>query len=173
MSKELLKLLESIRHHSWKYIVTFEEAWFYLLIFLLIMNHESRINFAKSGRWICTTGEKTAPSPKMILIVIWITQGFNLPDILSKINKFNFKHHIVQILKSLPEFFAPYHDNSRRHFLIHVDSIRPHCDKTISQFVNHDSLRWTFHSFYSPYLAFSDFWFFAYSNGVLQESFFN
>jgi len=38
MSKELLKLLESMRHHSWKYIVTLDEAWFYLSIFLLITN---------------------------------------------------------------------------------------------------------------------------------------
>jgi hypothetical protein len=38
MSKELLKLLESMRHHSWKYIVTLNEAWFYLSIFLLITN---------------------------------------------------------------------------------------------------------------------------------------
>jgi hypothetical protein len=36
MSKDLLKLLESRRHHSWKYIMTLDEARFYLLIFLLI-----------------------------------------------------------------------------------------------------------------------------------------
>jgi hypothetical protein len=34
MSKELLKLFESIRLHSWKYVVTLDEAWFYLSIFL-------------------------------------------------------------------------------------------------------------------------------------------
>jgi hypothetical protein len=38
MSKELLKLLESMRHHSWKLIVTLAKGWFYLSIFLLIMN---------------------------------------------------------------------------------------------------------------------------------------
>jgi hypothetical protein len=38
MLKELLELLESMRHHSWKYIVTLDEAWFDLLIFLLITN---------------------------------------------------------------------------------------------------------------------------------------
>jgi hypothetical protein len=38
LSKELLKLLESMRYHSWKYIVTLDEAWFYLSIFLLITN---------------------------------------------------------------------------------------------------------------------------------------
>jgi hypothetical protein len=35
MSKGLLKLLESMRHHSWKYIVRFDEGWFYPSIFLL------------------------------------------------------------------------------------------------------------------------------------------
>jgi hypothetical protein len=38
MSKELLKLLGFMKHHSWKYIVTFDEAWFYLSIFILITN---------------------------------------------------------------------------------------------------------------------------------------
>jgi hypothetical protein len=38
MSKELLKLLESRRHHSRKFLVTLDEAWFYLSIFLLITN---------------------------------------------------------------------------------------------------------------------------------------
>jgi hypothetical protein len=46
MSKELLKLLESMRHHSWKYLKTLAETWFdlsiflsfYLFIFLLITN---------------------------------------------------------------------------------------------------------------------------------------
>jgi hypothetical protein len=37
MSKELLKLLESMRNHSWEYIVTLNEARFYS-IFLLITN---------------------------------------------------------------------------------------------------------------------------------------
>jgi hypothetical protein len=38
MSTELLKLLESMRHYAWKCIVTLDEAWFYLSIFLLITN---------------------------------------------------------------------------------------------------------------------------------------
>jgi hypothetical protein len=41
MSKELLKLLESTRPYSWKYIVTLDEAWFYLSIFSLSIDHES------------------------------------------------------------------------------------------------------------------------------------
>jgi hypothetical protein len=43
-SKELLKLLESMRHHSWKYRVTLGEAWFDRSIvrsFDLSTNHES------------------------------------------------------------------------------------------------------------------------------------
>jgi hypothetical protein len=38
ISKELLKLLESMRHHSWKSTVMLDEAWCYLFIILLIMN---------------------------------------------------------------------------------------------------------------------------------------
>jgi hypothetical protein len=38
MSAEILKLLELIRRHSWKYRVTLDETWFYLSIFLLITN---------------------------------------------------------------------------------------------------------------------------------------
>jgi hypothetical protein len=38
MSKELLKLLGSMRHHLRQYIATLDEAWFYLSVFLLTMN---------------------------------------------------------------------------------------------------------------------------------------
>jgi hypothetical protein len=34
ISKESQKLLESMRHHSWKYMMTRDEAWFCLSIFL-------------------------------------------------------------------------------------------------------------------------------------------
>jgi hypothetical protein len=36
MSKKLLKLLESMKYHSWKYIVTLDEAWFDLTFFLFL-----------------------------------------------------------------------------------------------------------------------------------------
>jgi hypothetical protein len=38
MSKELLKLLESMGHHLWKFILTLDEAWFHRSIFRLITN---------------------------------------------------------------------------------------------------------------------------------------
>jgi hypothetical protein len=35
MSKGLLKLLESMKYHSWKYIARLKESWVYLSIFLV------------------------------------------------------------------------------------------------------------------------------------------
>jgi hypothetical protein len=47
MSNELLKLLESTKHHSWKYIVMLDETWFYLFIFLLITNQIGSVHKMK------------------------------------------------------------------------------------------------------------------------------
>jgi hypothetical protein len=47
MSKELLKLLEFMRDHSWKDRMTLDEAWFYPSIFLLITNQFSLIEKLK------------------------------------------------------------------------------------------------------------------------------
>jgi hypothetical protein len=72
------------------------------------------------------------------------------------------------ILSPLPEILAFYQDDSTWHFVIHADNVRLHCLKTVTLFLDHNSLRWTPHSSYSPHLIFSDFWFFGYLKGVLQ-----
>jgi hypothetical protein len=51
MSKELLKPLEAMRHHSWKYIVTRDEAWFYLCSFLLITDQFGSVQKMKLHKW--------------------------------------------------------------------------------------------------------------------------
>jgi hypothetical protein len=47
VSKELLKLLEFMRHHSWKCVVRLDEAWFDLSIFLLITNQFGSVQNVK------------------------------------------------------------------------------------------------------------------------------
>jgi hypothetical protein len=59
ISKELLKLLESMRYHSWKYIVTLNEAWFYL------SNDPESICFSPEDE-APQKERKIEPSPKMM-----------------------------------------------------------------------------------------------------------
>jgi glycosylphosphatidylinositol transamidase (GPIT) subunit GPI8 len=47
MLKELLKLLESMRHYSWKSRVTLDEGWFCLSLFLLITNQFGSVQKTK------------------------------------------------------------------------------------------------------------------------------
>jgi hypothetical protein len=46
-SKEVLKLFRSMRYHSWKCIVTLDEAWFSLFIYLLITNQFGSVQKTK------------------------------------------------------------------------------------------------------------------------------
>jgi hypothetical protein len=117
MSKELLKLLESMRHHSWKYILTLDDAWFDLSIFLsfylsiflsfyLSTDHESI--------WLSAKDEapqrerKIASSLKMMLMVVWNPHVFYLIDVLPKSSKFNAGHSITHVLSPLPEILTLY-----------------------------------------------------------------
>jgi hypothetical protein len=124
---ELLKLLESMRHHSWKYIVTLDEAWFYLFI-----DHE--LIWLRPEDEAPQKEKKIVLSLKMMLTVVWNTHGFHLIDVLPKSSKFNAGHYISHILSPLPEILALYQDDLRRHFVIHADNTRSHCAKTVTQF---------------------------------------
>jgi hypothetical protein len=56
-----------------------------------------------------------------------------LNGVLPKSSKFNARHDIFHILSPLPEILAPYQDDRSRHVVIHADSARPHCGKTVPQ----------------------------------------
>jgi hypothetical protein len=56
MSKKLRKLLDSMRHHSWPYILPLGEVWFYLSNFLLITNQfgsVQKMKFHKGREKLC------------------------------------------------------------------------------------------------------------------------
>jgi hypothetical protein len=57
-----MKLLESMRHQSWKYILSLDEAWFYLSIFLLITNQFGSVQKMKlhKGRENCAISDNDA-----------------------------------------------------------------------------------------------------------------
>jgi hypothetical protein len=56
---------------------------------------------------------------------------------------------IYLILLSLPEILAHYQDDPRRHFVLHAGNARLHCDKMITQFLDHNSVH------RAPYLLYS------------------
>jgi hypothetical protein len=150
MSKELLKLLEFMKYDSWKYIMTLDEAWFYLspdheLIWL------SREDEAPQRE------RKIVSSPKMMPSVVWNRHGFPFIGLLPNRSKFNAGHHISRILSPLPEIFAACQDGPRRHLVIDAESARSHRAKKIPQFLDHNSMGGGHHPLYSPELTSSDF----------------
>jgi hypothetical protein len=54
--------------------------------------------------------------------------------------------------------------------VIRADEARPHCPKTATLLLDHNSLRRAVHPPYSLDLAPSDFWLFAYLKEVVQRS---
>jgi transposase len=91
----------------------------------------------------------------MMLTVVWNPHGFNLIDVLPKDSKFNAGHYARHIPSSLPEMLASYQDARSRHFVIHAGNARPHCAKTVTQFLDHNSIHRAPHPPYSPDLSFS------------------
>jgi histone-lysine N-methyltransferase SETMAR len=109
----------------------------------------------------------------MMLTIVWNPHGFHLIDVLPKGSKISAGHYISHVRSRLPEILAPYHDDSRRHFAIRTDNARLHFVNTVSQFLDHNSLRRALHSPYSSDLVPSSFWLFRYLKGVLQGSSFD
>jgi hypothetical protein len=96
----------------------------------------------------------------MMLTVAWNSDGFHMIDVLPKHNKSNTGHYISHILSPLLDIFRPYRDDPWKHFMIHADNARPYCAKTVTQFLDHNSIRRAPHPFYSPDITaqISAFW---------------
>jgi hypothetical protein len=70
----------------------------------------------------------------MMLAGVWNPDGFHLIDVRPKDSKFSAGHYISLILSPLPEIFAPYQNDPRRHFVMHADTARPQGAKMATQF---------------------------------------
>jgi hypothetical protein len=108
-----------------------------------------------------------------MLTAAWNAHGFRFLDILPKRSKSDARYYLSHERSPLLEILAPYQDDPRRYFVIHTDNGRPHCSKTVPQFLDHDSLRRATHSRYSLDLTLSDFCIFEFLTGVLQRSSFD
>jgi hypothetical protein len=85
-----------------------------------------------------------------VLTAVWNPYGFDLIDVLPKGRKFNGGHSISHILRLLPEIVAPDQDDPRRDFVIYAANTRLRYINTVTQFLDHSSLRRASHPPYSP-----------------------
>jgi hypothetical protein len=92
-----------------------------------------------------------------MILAVWNPWGFHLIDVLPKGSKFDLRHYISYILSPLSEILAPYQNDQRMHFVILADNAELHGAKTVTLFLNHNSLCRARHPPYSPHLALSDF----------------
>jgi transposase len=164
-SIDLLHLLNSMKHHSWRNIVTLDESWFYLAT-----DYDSI--WLPPAEAPPTREKKMISSPKLMLTIVWNPHGFHIIDILPKGAKFNSDYYISHILTPLAEIKESIGVESQRKLIVHADNARPHTAKKVEEVLESTGLRNASHPPYSPDLAPSDFFLFGYLKEKMKgESF--
>jgi transposase len=102
---------------------------------------------------------------KMMVTIVWNSQGFHLVDALPKGQKFNANYDIDRILQSLLESRSTEHGRGP---IIHADNASPHTARKNLKFGRENRLEMAPHPPYSPDLTLSDFFSFEHLKHVLE-----
>jgi hypothetical protein len=155
-----MDLLRPLQHQSWKYVVTFDEAWVYF------SNQHEQI-WLPEDEDPPTNARPTIDSPKTMLTVLWNPHGFHVIKVLPRGCKWTSPYSIDNIL---PEICPLHIAGDRRKFEIHADNARPHVSTSVKRYMEEHSLRAAPNPPYSPDLAPSNFFLFGYVKRALQRS---
>ena len=156
-SGELLRLLRSMNKGRRHLIVTLDECWFYL-------HEDHSVQWLPPGEKPAVRERITVQTPKMMLTIVWNTEGFHVVEILPKGAKFNADYFCNSILRALVPDDG---DWGQRKMVIHADNARPHTALRTLAFMAENSMKPAPHPPYSPDLAPSDFYLFGYVKGRL------
>jgi histone-lysine N-methyltransferase SETMAR len=99
---------------------------------------------------------------KFMFTIVWNPHGFYLIKVLDKGRKFNAGYYIAEILESLSQWRSIEAAGNERKLLVHADDVRPHNAKLLTQYFNENQMKLATHPTYSPDLAPSDSYLFAY-----------
>jgi hypothetical protein len=111
----------------------------------------------------------TAKTPKIMLTIVWNTEGFHVVEIIPKGAKFDADYFCHSILRALVPDDG---DVGRRKMVIHADTSRPHTALRTRPFMAENAIKPAPHPPYSPDLAPSDFDLFGYVKGRLTGQMF-
>jgi transposase len=128
---------------------------------------ESRNNLGSSGPATSRKSETHDWDRKMMVIIVWNSQGFHLVDALPKGQKFNANYYIDRILQSLLENRSTGRGPG---LIIHADNATPHTARKILKICRENRLEMAPHPPYSPDLTPPDFFLFGHVKHVLERA---
>jgi histone-lysine N-methyltransferase SETMAR len=99
---------------------------------------------------------------KFMLTNIWNPRGLHLIKVREKGRKFNTGHYIAEILEPWFQWRSIEAAGNERKLLVPADNALPHTAKLSTQYFNENRMKSAPHPLYSPDLAPSDFYLFAY-----------
>lgn len=161
ISKQLLKILRSAKHHSWNYFATGDESWFYL-------SYDYEQMWVHPGDTPQVRAKKMIGDEKVLVSIFWNPNGFLLVDDLPKGSSFTSSYFINNILEPLTGNGSRFPDNDGRRLNLHMDNARPHIAKITNQYMECRGIKKVPHPPYSPDIAPSDFFLFGYIKEKLQ-----
>jgi hypothetical protein len=129
----------------------------------------SRIDSAQFRKWRSTKGES---SSMMMLTVVWHPHGFHLIDVRPKGSQFHAGHDISHPF-ALTQTSCSWSKWPKETLCDWRWQCQTSLRQTATQFLDHNSLRPAPHPPYSPDLASSDFYLFAYLKAMFQGSSFD
>ena len=160
-SMQLLKILQSAKHRSFKYFVTGDESWF-------------EYDYYHVRQWIPLTAprgircKKIISQKKVMLTVFWNPHGFAVIDFLPKEQTFNSQYYVSNILLELSKKNGENSKRVKRKLVVHADNAKPHTSRFTTLFMESNKLKIAPHPPYSPDIAPSDFFLFGYVKGKME-----
>jgi len=157
-SRDLLSVLQSVRHQGWKFIVTMDEAWFYL------SNNFDQI-WMPHDEIAPDCPRRMVSTPKIMITIAWNPLGFHAAEVLPKGAKWTAKYYVETIL---PKIARLREKDDHRWLIVHADNARPHTARVVGEYMDANCLRKAPHPPYSPDLAPCDFFLFGYIKEKLK-----
>ena len=161
ISKALIKILRSAKHHSYIYFVTGDESWF-------------EYSYYPARQWV-PIGNKPQTRPnrvltdkKIMLTVFWNPDGIKLINFLPKGETFNSEYYVQNIICELAKINSGYPDIDGRRLTVHADNARPHISKSATNAMTNNGLKRAPHPPYSPDISPSDFFLFGYIKNKME-----
>jgi transposase len=151
-SGELLRLLRSMNNGRRHVSMTLDEFWFYF-------HQDHSVQQLPPGEKSAVSERVTAQAPKLILTIVWNTDRFHVVEILPKAAWFNADYFCNSILRGL---LPDDGDVGRKKMVIQADNARNYTGLRTRAFMAENSMKSAPHPPYSPDLAPSDFYIFAY-----------
>jgi hypothetical protein len=158
LANELLLELCLIKDRGWKFSITLDESWFYL-----VTDHEQI--WLRPEETPPERAKHTIQDRKIMVTIAWNPLGFHLIQSLPKGCSFNADYYRDNILAAL----TPLHPGpDGRQLVLHADNARSHTARKCRTFCAENGLQLAPHPPYSPDLAPSDFFLFGYVKAKLQ-----